>query len=127
MSDPIFNVPTEITINETVVKVHCVKVKDVTPLLKVVNDIAPLFVSKNFTPDALEGKIDSVVLACTTLSDASVEFVNELTIDDLILLATAVVEKNASFFSQKLTPMVQSLMGKVTEAAKQVKPVGKKG
>ena len=112
----IFKNSVEITIAEKAITVHTVRVKDVDPLLKVVADIVPLF-QNGFDITKLEGKTIAVVSACATLSNADIAFIEELELDELLQLATAVIELNSSFFFLKLAPTIQTLMKTIQEKA----------
>lgn len=127
MSDDLTKVIPEqrtVTIKGETIAIRQIKVGKLSAVVRAISPFAHLMPKPGDTPEKNPIDIFSLVMQHTDdviqllgiILDKPVEWMNDLEIDELVLLAAEVFEVNLDFFIQKVLPSVSMAMGRLGSA-----------
>jgi len=107
-------VPVTVTVAGTTITITPMKVKNLSAVLRVLNPILADFPNQDDFQREVFGLVskhsDGVVELAAILSAQSIAWVEDLDLDELVLLLTAVVRVNVDFFTLRVFPSLSRAM-----------------
>ncbi|SFM67288.1 DUF6631 family protein [Nitrosomonas communis] len=105
----------EVTAGGEAIVITPIKVKELNAFLAAIQPVLGDLIKKEIDVMALVLKSPEAVIKATAIGcRKSVDWINELGIDELAKLALAMIEVNTDFFVQKVLPAVQTGMQNLT-------------
>ncbi len=107
--------PRTIHVGGKEIPIRNLKVKHLTAVLKAVQPILGLFTKGKSVdiPSLLIDHSDSAISLICVLTEETPEWLGELDVDELVMLFTAIVEVNLSFFTQRVFPSLSQAMAQL--------------
>jgi len=121
MSGDFFSEEKTVEVRERVVSIRPLPVKKIAkaariaaPFFALVAEVDGKGEGANFSPLDLLEHVDAVIELVSHATDLDIEFVGNLDAAELVMLARAVIEENADFFTRKLAPLLTQTLQSVT-------------